>query len=432
MALTRVTNQVISSNALSAEKIANNTIQSRHLADLSVQARHLATDANTSTDLSAIQANVIQLQNNLASNVNTVSANTVAVEARRVANIAGAISTILTADLTASRALIAGTGGKVEVSAVTSTELGHLDGVTSAVQTQIDAVEARRAANLTSATFTGEVNVNDDLIVAGNLTVSGDTTTANSINLVVEDRIIMLANSVTGSPSQDIGIFMNRGNQGNAAFLYDEQTQSFIVADTKSPMTNTLVSVVTLSNLSVGKLSFDGADLNTAITNNVTALNNEDTALQARLTTNATAFTAEDTALQARITANNTLLHSNDFITFTRLNANLNAVSANVEIRNTQLNANIDVVQDNVAVLGGGGTFFKPFMNVNTATGTSNVFFVGQNTTSDDNVLTVTLDGIVQSNSEFVMHHANDTIQFKDASIPSGVKVTILSMIGVA
>ena len=432
MALTRVTNQVISSNALSAEKIANNTIQSRHLADLSVQARHLATDANTSTDLSSMQANVIQLQNNLASNVNTVSANTVAVEARRVANIAGAISTILTADLTASRALIAGTGGKVEVSAVTSTELGHLDGVTSAVQTQIDAVEARRAANLTSATFTGEVNVNDDLIVAGNLTVSGDTTTANSINLVVEDRIIMLANSVTGSPSQDIGIFMNRGNQGNAAFFYDEQTQSFVVADTKSPMTNTLVSVVTLSNLSVGKLSFDGADLNTAITNNVTALNNEDTALQARLTTNATAFTAEDTALQARITANNTLLHSNDFITFTRLNANLNAVSANVEIRNTQLNANIDVVQDNVAVLGGGGTFFKPFMNVNTATGTSNVFFVGQNTTSDDNVLTVTLDGIVQSNSEFVMHHANDTIQFKDASIPSGVKVTILSMIGVA
>ena len=71
-------------------------------------------------------------------------------------------------------------------------------------------------------------------------------------------------------------------------------------------------------------------------------------------------------------------------------------------------------------------------LNVNVALGTSNVFFVGQNTTSDDNVLTVTLDGIVQSNSEFVIHHSNDTIQFKDASIPSGTKVTILSMIGVA
>ena len=45
MALTRVTNQVISANALSAEKITNNTIQGRHLADLSVLRHHLATDA---------------------------------------------------------------------------------------------------------------------------------------------------------------------------------------------------------------------------------------------------------------------------------------------------------------------------------------------------------------------------------------------------
>jgi hypothetical protein len=50
--------------------------------------------------------------------------------------ITGAASTITTANLTASRALISGTGGKVEVSAVTSTELGHLSGVTSAIQTQ--------------------------------------------------------------------------------------------------------------------------------------------------------------------------------------------------------------------------------------------------------------------------------------------------------
>ena len=78
---------------------------------------------------------------------------------------------------------------------------------------------------------------------------------------------------------------------------------------------------------------------------------------------------------------------SNDFVTFTRLNANLNTttgniniVSSNVEARNVQLNANIDVVQDNVAVLGGGGTFFDPFMNVNTALGTSNVFLYWKKT----------------------------------------------------
>ncbi len=41
-------------------------------------------------------------------------------------------------DLTASRALVSDGSGDVSVSAVTSTEIGYLDGVSSAIQTQID------------------------------------------------------------------------------------------------------------------------------------------------------------------------------------------------------------------------------------------------------------------------------------------------------
>jgi hypothetical protein len=44
----------------------------------------------------------------------------------------------LTTNLTASRALIANSNGKVAVSSVTSTELGYLSGVTSAIQTQLN------------------------------------------------------------------------------------------------------------------------------------------------------------------------------------------------------------------------------------------------------------------------------------------------------
>jgi len=43
------------------------------------------------------------------------------------------------ADLTASRALVSDANGDVSVSAVTSTEVGYLDGVTSAIQTQLTA-----------------------------------------------------------------------------------------------------------------------------------------------------------------------------------------------------------------------------------------------------------------------------------------------------
>ena len=42
------------------------------------------------------------------------------------------------ADLTASRALVSDANGDVSISAVTSTEIGYLDGVSSAIQTQLD------------------------------------------------------------------------------------------------------------------------------------------------------------------------------------------------------------------------------------------------------------------------------------------------------
>lgn len=320
--------------------------------------------STANTDIAAVEAR-------RAANVVSDDNNAPAVEARRVANIAGAVSSITTSDLTASRAVVSDGSGKIAVSAVTATEIGHLDGVTSGIQTQLDGVEARRAANLVSATFTGEVSMSDDLIVTGNLTVNGDTTTVNSENKVIQDRFIMLANSVSGAPSADVGILFNRGTSGNAALFYDESAKFFTLSETRDPDTNVAISPTGAANLSVGQLTastvaFNGADLNTAITDNVATLNtadtalqsrlstnvtaftnedtalqsrlstnvtaftNEDTALQVRLSTNVTAFTNEDTALQARITANNQTAASNDFVTFTRLDANINVVQDNV------------------------------------------------------------------------------------------------------
>jgi hypothetical protein len=54
------------------------------------------------------------------------------------ATITGGATTITGSNLTASRALVSDANGKVAVSAVTSTELGYLDGVTSAIQTQLN------------------------------------------------------------------------------------------------------------------------------------------------------------------------------------------------------------------------------------------------------------------------------------------------------
>jgi hypothetical protein len=50
--------------------------------------------------------------------------------------ITGAISTLLTANLTASRALVSGSGGKIEASTVTSTEVGYLTSQTDYTNTR--------------------------------------------------------------------------------------------------------------------------------------------------------------------------------------------------------------------------------------------------------------------------------------------------------
>ena len=220
-----------------------------------------------------------------AANVTLQDTAATAVEARRAANIAGAISTVTTSNLGTAKALVSDSSGKIAVSSVTTTTLGYLD-ATSSIQTQIDA-----KAPLASPTFSGLVTAGHDLVITGNLTVNGLTTTINSTNKVIQDRFIMLANAVTGTPSSDVGIFLNRGTSGNAAIYYDESTKSFTLSETRDPESNTVIAPTGAANLVVGAfsastISYNGADLNTAITANVSTLTTEATAIEARRAAN--------------------------------------------------------------------------------------------------------------------------------------------------
>ena len=92
--------------------------------------------------------------------------------------ITGAASTILTSNLTAGVVLVSDTNGKVVVSATTATELSYVHGVTSAIQAQIDgkqttvtgAATTILASNLTA----GVVLVSD---TNGKVAVSATTAT---------------------------------------------------------------------------------------------------------------------------------------------------------------------------------------------------------------------------------------------------------------
>lgn len=66
--------------------------------------------------------------------------------------ITGAASTIKDNDLTVNRAVISNASGKIAVSDTTSTELGYVHGVTSAIQTQLDNKVPKPASAITAGT----------------------------------------------------------------------------------------------------------------------------------------------------------------------------------------------------------------------------------------------------------------------------------------
>lgn len=64
--------------------------------------------------------------------------------------------------------------------------------------------------------------VGGDLEVTGNLTIQGTQTILNTTTLDVEDNIVKLNKNVTGTPSADAGIEIERGNQTNSKIYWDE------------------------------------------------------------------------------------------------------------------------------------------------------------------------------------------------------------------
>lgn len=108
---------------------------------------------------------------------------------------------------------------------VTSTEFDYLDGVTSNIQTQLNA-----KAPLASPSFTGNVTI------GGDLTVSGATITTSTETLEIADNTLIL-NSDLGSSDAgvDAGFVVERGSSGdNAAFFYDNSDASWKVGTSSS------------------------------------------------------------------------------------------------------------------------------------------------------------------------------------------------------
>ena len=155
--------------------------------------------------------------------------------------ITGAATSITSSNLTVNKALISDASGKVAVSSVSSTELGYLSGVTSAVQTQLNA-----KANDADISAVGKSNDYNDLdnkptignatitFKANGTTISGQSFTTNATSDVeidlgntglVDDVKIndtsIVTNKIAIIPigtSSVLGVYKVNPNQGISAF----------------------------------------------------------------------------------------------------------------------------------------------------------------------------------------------------------------------
>jgi hypothetical protein len=84
------------------------------------------------------------------------------------ATITGAATTVVTSDLTASRAAISNSSGKIAVSTVTDTELGYVSGVTSAIQTQLG-TKLTASNNLSDVSSASTARTNLGLAIGTNV-----------------------------------------------------------------------------------------------------------------------------------------------------------------------------------------------------------------------------------------------------------------------
>ena len=148
--------------------------------------------------------------------------------------------------------------GSITNSQLTNSSFTLVD--TSSTSTQItlgETLKIQGTTNEVDTSVSGDtitIGLPNNVVIAGNLTVNGTTTTVSSTNTTLADSLLEL-NSGAGSNANDTGIIMERGSTGdNAIMMWDESADKFVVATTTATADST-------GNISHTKADFEGADI---------------------------------------------------------------------------------------------------------------------------------------------------------------------------
>ena len=115
------------------------------------------------------------------------------------------------------------------------------------------AIDARVTGGTGVTVSSGEVSIGQavatssdvtfaDVIVSGNLTVSGTQTIVNTSSLSIADNLMILNSDVSGSPTEDAGLQVNRGSSADVFLKFNETTDRWQFTNDGSTYLNLVTS----------------------------------------------------------------------------------------------------------------------------------------------------------------------------------------------
>ena len=104
-------------------------------------------------------------------------------------------------------------------------------------------------ATSSNVTF-ADVAATGNVTITGNLDVNATTTTLDTTNSTITDRLIELGNGTTGTPANDMGLVFERGSSDNVFIGWDESADAIAIG------------TGSFTGASTGDLSFTRANLN--------------------------------------------------------------------------------------------------------------------------------------------------------------------------
>jgi hypothetical protein len=225
------TNADAISSEASTRASADTTLQSnidseastRSSADTTLQSNIDAEETARQAADSTLQTNIDDEETARTSADTTLQSNIDAEETARIAAVSGEATARSSADTTLQ---------------------SNIDAEASTARAAESALDAAKA-NLSGASFTGDVS-GTNLVLSGNLTVNGTTTSVQTTNSEIKDSILLINDGAAGSTnnSNDAGLIIERGtgDGGNIAAVYDEGIDKFAFYKTSATSSSTDIS----------------------------------------------------------------------------------------------------------------------------------------------------------------------------------------------